>query len=145
MKLSTKSRYGLRAIIDIARAYGSGIPAKRKEISENQGISGSYLENILIVLKNSRIIETTRGMNGGYVLCKPPEEITVLEVLNALEGPLDLVDCVSSSDKCSNTSHCVTRTVWMEMSQLWEKYLGSLTLKDLVDKGEYVNVSNYSI
>ena len=109
MKLSTKSRYGLRAVIEIAKTYGSA-PAKRKSVASNQGISDSYLENILIVLKNNRIIETTRGVNGGYILSRSPKEITILEIVNSLEGPLDLVECVSSNATCSKTETYTSRT-----------------------------------
>jgi Rrf2 family protein len=105
MKLSAKARYRLRAITEIAKSYG-GAPAKRKDIAEKQGLSDSYLENILIVLKNIRLIETTRGSNGGYVLCRPPSQISVLEIVEALEGQLDLVECVFSAKSCEK-SDCV--------------------------------------
>ena len=129
MKLSTKARYGLRAITEIAKSYG-GAPAKRKEIAEKQGLSDSYLENILIVLKNIRIIETTRGSNGGYVLCRAPSEISVLEIVEALEGPLELVECVSSSKNCEKSNRCSARMVGASY-RLWRKSLSAKTLQDL--------------
>lgn len=144
MKLSTKSRYGLRAVIEIAKAYGSA-PAKRKSVASNQGISDSYLENILIVLKNNRIIETTRGVNGGYILSRPPKDITILEVIDTLEGPLDIVDCVTSSSSCSKTDTCAARTIWKELSETWKKNLGSLTLQDLIEREEALFAPMYTI
>lgn len=144
MKLSTKSRYGLRAVIEIAKTYGSG-PAKRKNVAAQQGISDSYLENILIVLKNNRIIETTRGVNGGYVLSRSPKEITVLEVVDSLEGPLNLVDCVSSNSICSKTDTCATRTIWKEIADAWKSILGNITLQDVIEREERLYSPTYSI
>lgn len=144
MKLSTKARYGLRAITEIAKSYG-GAPAKRKEIAEKQGLSDSYLENLLIVLKNIRIIETTRGSNGGYVLCRAPSEISVLEIVEALEGPLDLVECVSSSKSCEKSDRCSARMVWSELSELWRKSLSAKTLQDLLDQENSTQYLDYCI
>lgn len=144
MKLSTKARYGLRAVIEIAKSYG-GVPAKRKEIAEKQDISDSYLENLLIVLKNMRIVETTRGSNGGYVLCRAPSKITVLEIVEALEGPLFLVDCISDQKNCIKSSRCSTRMVWDEMSRLLRQNLAQKTIQDLVDMENAVQSPDYSI
>lgn len=144
MKISTKARYGLRAVTEIAKNYG-GAPAKRKDIAEKQGLSDSYLENILIVLKNIRIIETTRGSNGGYVLCRPPSEITVLEVVEALEGPLDLVECITSGKNCEKSDRCSARVIWGEMADLLRKNLAGKTLQDLVDMENDSKYPDYSI
>lgn len=144
MKLSTKSRYGLRAVLEIAKTYGSS-PAKRKNVAANQDISDSYLENILIVLKNNRIIETTRGVKGGYILSRPPKEITVLDVVNSLEGPLDLVDCVTSKTVCSKTETCAARTIWKELADSWKSILGRITLQDVIDREELLFSPMYTI
>lgn len=133
MKLSTKSRYGLRAVMEIAKVYGAA-PAKRKNIAASQEISDSYLENILIVLKNCRIIETSRGINGGYILCRSPKDISVLEIVTALEGPLDLVDCVGAEKACMKSQTCATRTVWKELADSFQTILGRLTLQDLIER-----------
>ena len=144
MKLSTKSRYGLRAILEIAKNYGAA-PAKRKDIAASQGVSDSYLENILIVLKNNKVIETSRGVNGGYVLCREPGSISVLEIVDALEGPLDLVECVSSPHECTKSGCCAARTVWKELADSWRQTLGKLSLQDLLDRERNISVSSYSI
>lgn len=144
MKLSTKSRYGLRAVLEIAKAYGSG-PAKRKDIAEIQGISNSYLENILIVLKNNRIIETTRGVNGGYILSRQPKEISVLEVVNALEGPIDIVDCVGSTTVCAKSTTCAARSIWKELSDSWKSILGNISLQDAIDREQLLFSPMYTI
>jgi len=145
MKLSTKARYGLRAAVEIAKTFGSSPPAKRKDIAANQDISDSYLENILIVLKNNRIVETTRGANGGYVLCREPKDISVFEVVSALEGPMDLVDCVGNANSCEKTSICATRTVWKELADQWKSTLEKISLKDVLDREKALCSNNYSI
>lgn len=145
MKLSTKARYGLRAAIEIAKTFGDPAPAKRKDIAASQNISDSYLENILIVLKNNRIVETTRGANGGYVLCREPSKITVYEVVTALEGPLDLVDCVGNSSACASTPTCAAHTVWRDLAEQWKQTLQGVTLKDMLDREKALGAHNYSI
>lgn len=145
MKLSTKARYGLRAVVEIAKNYGATTPAKRKDIAVNQNISDSYLENILIILKNNKIVETTRGANGGYVLCREPKDITVYEVVIALEGPLDLVDCVGNTKSCEKSSFCAAHTVWKELSDQWKSTLEKISLKDMLDKEKALGGNNYSI
>lgn len=132
MKLSTKCRYGLRAVIQIAQMHDRG-SCKRKDIAENEGISDSYLENILIILKTNGIIKTIRGAKGGYQLSRHPTEITVLEIVGALEGALDLVDCVSSPGLCDKQSTCTTHLLWKEISETWQTILGGKTLQDLLD------------
>jgi Rrf2 family transcriptional regulator, cysteine metabolism repressor len=145
MKLSTKARYGLRSALEIAKMYDSDTPAKRKDIAAKQNISDSYLENILIILKNSRIIETTRGINGGYILSRPPKDISVLEIINALEGPLDLVECVSSAAACEKSDTCTTRSIWKELADAWKAILEKKTLQDLLDHETASMQPNYII
>ena len=144
MKLSTKCRYGLRAALDIARRYGKA-PAKRKDIAKREGLSSSYLENILLVLRNRKIVETTRGVNGGYVLTRQPSEVTVYEIANALEGPLCIVDCVEKPKGCEKAGECITRLVWCELAAAVRKVLDSITLQDLLDKEKKLGLSDYSI
>ncbi|MFP4164895.1 MAG: RrF2 family transcriptional regulator [Chitinispirillaceae bacterium] len=132
MKLSTKCRYGLRAVLQIAEAGDR--PSKRRDIAAEQNLSDSYLENILIMLKSEGIISTTRGVKGGYVLGRDPSSITLLEIVTALEGPLDLVDCVGDSKVCGKSLDCVARSVWQELSASWNKTLGGITLKDLLER-----------
>ena len=144
MKLPTKCRYGLRAVLEIARTYGSG-PAKRKDIAASQELSDSYLENILIVLKNNHVIDTTRGVNGGYVLSRHPKEITMLDIVCALDGPPEIVECVSKASSCKRSSTCVSRTVWQELSAAWHKILVSTTLQDLLDREITNEAPSYSI
>jgi Rrf2 family protein len=144
MKLSTKCRYGLRAVLNIARRYGKS-SARRKDIAKQEGISSSYLENILLMLRNANMLKTTRGVNGGYMLTRPPSEITVFDVANTLEGPLCVVDCVEKPKGCEKSSECVTRLVWCEVAGAIEKTLTSITLQNLIDKEQKLGLTDYSI
>ncbi|MFC1671046.1 RrF2 family transcriptional regulator [Spirochaetota bacterium] len=144
MKLSTKCRYGARAIIEIARS-SKDKPVKRKTIVDNQQIPDSYLKNILISLKDAGLIKATRGSKGGYVLSRSSSEITFLEVIQALEGSLTLVDCVNEPGVCDRVDSCTTRDVWRKMTEAQEGVLSNITVKELVEKeGKSKNV-NYSI
>ncbi len=130
MKLSTKSRYGTRAIAEIARWYPHRA-VKRKQIAGSQQISDSYLENILISLKANGLIYTLRGAHGGYQLTRPPEEITVLEVVEALEGPLAPVPCVVPTYTCKLDNSCLSKSIWKEMYEGIRSVLSRYTLRDL--------------
>lgn len=147
MKLSTKTRYGLKAIIEIAKSYGRG-PAKRKEIAAIHNISEAYLENILIILKNNGIIEAVRGSSGGYTLACHPSELTVLDVVEALEGKINIVDCVNSEGlekACIKINTCVARGVWKEISDIIRKKLGEITIQSLIEKEKRDYIPMYSI
>lgn len=144
MKLSTKCRYGLRAVLDISRRYGKA-PAKRKDIAKRENLSSSYLENILLVLRNNKIVETTRGVNGGYVLTRQPSAITVYDIAVALEGPLSIVDCVEKPKGCEKAGACITRLVWCDVSAAIRNVLEGITLQSLLDKEKKMGLNDYSI
>ena len=135
MKLSTKSRYGARALVEIARHAGS-LPIKRKDIVENQGIPDSYLENILISLKNADLIQTVRGAKGGYTLSRAASNISLLDVVEALEGAIRLVDCEKAGERCDRWNTCGTREVWQEMEEAQRTVLRRHTIGSLVGKLE---------
>ena len=119
MKLSSKCRYGIRAVIEIARNYRKR-PTKRKEIAASQDLDDSYLENILIDLKNKNIVGAIRGAKGGFVLKKAPEEITMLYVIESLQGDLSPVECLCTPSICDRVENCVTRPVWQKMKDAQE-------------------------
>jgi Rrf2 family cysteine metabolism transcriptional repressor len=144
MKLTTKCRYGLRAVLEIARKYGK-TPARRKEIARKEGLSCSYLENILLVLRNHKIVETTRGVNGGYVLCRPPSAVSAYEVVDALEGPLSIVDCADTPERCDKSDRCVTRVVWCGLAEAMRGVLKKVTLQELLDREKRGVSTDYSI
>ena len=139
MKLSTKSRYGLRALFDIAYNSGS-LPAQIQDISRRQDISPRYLEQIFQSLKKVGILKSKRGPQGGYCLARSPEEITVRDVIVATEGDMVLVDCVNGKRKkkneCVFNGCCVTQTIWEEASAKLNDYFATLTLKTLCERGQ---------
>lgn len=132
MKLSTRGRYGLLAMVDLAVAYGEG-PLPLREIAENRGLSENYLEQLIAVLKKEGLVESVRGAYGGYLLSRSPEEITVEEIISALEGPIAPVDCVAEEDPeyCSKEDECVTRFIWARLRDSMKQVLSSITLDEL--------------
>ena len=132
MKLSTKGRYGLKAMYDLALNYGDE-PVPLKSIAERQGISENYLEQLMANLRKAGLVRSIRGAYGGYLLSREPSKITVGDVLRALEGPIGLVDCVLEQDavKCLKYENCITRTVWEKISDSIVKTIDSITLQDM--------------
>ncbi len=143
MKFSTKSRYGLRALFDMA--YHSGtLPAQIKDISRRQSISPRYLEQIFQDLKRAGLIKSRRGPQGGYFLAKKPEEITVRDIILAAEGELFLVACTKEAkgckDRCEFDNRCVTQKIWKEANSRLNNYFDSVTLRDLCNEGKSLGI-----
>lgn len=135
MKISTRTRYGMRAILEIACAHNSG-PMQIKVIADRQRISNKYLEQLVGIMKSSGLVRSIRGPHGGYVLSKPPEEIKLSEIFRVLEGPTLTVDCVDHEEVCPNCADCITRQLWAEMNNAILSVLDSKTLSDLVKMAE---------
>lgn len=133
MFFSTKARYGLRAMVELAMHYGKGA-LQLREVARRQGVSEKYLEHLFRFLRMAGLVRSVRGTSGGYVLARPPREITVLEVVEALEGVLDPVECVGSSDVCQRWDICVARDVWCGVKDVLCGYLSSITLETLAEK-----------
>jgi Rrf2 family protein len=133
MRLSTKSRYGARALLQLALAYGQG-PVHLKEIAQKQQISIKYLEQLIASLKAAGIVKSVRGAKGGDLLSRPPEEIGLSEIFLVLEGSLAPVECVDDAEVCERADFCATREVWKQIKECLDKVLGPLTLKDLVER-----------
>lgn len=130
MKLTTRCRYGTRAMAEIASNYGIR-PTTKKEIARNQDIPDSYLENILVDLKKDDLIITIRGAKGGYELSKSPEKISVHDIVDSLGGGLEPVDCLKKSDDCNRADICSARNIWKELQEAQESVLKRYTLADL--------------
>jgi Rrf2 family transcriptional regulator, cysteine metabolism repressor len=133
MKLSTRSRYGMRALVDLA-LRNNNQAVRLKEIAESQKISLAYLEHLIIPLISAGIIKTTRGVHGGIELAKSPDKIKLKDILEALEGPLAPVNCLKDSKSCTRSSTCATRDVWQDMKEAMEKVLEASTLQDLAER-----------
>ena len=143
MKLSTRSRYGTRMLLDIALHSTDG-PVRISDIAERQGISVKYLEKLIRPLKLGGYVKSKRGPKGGHQLTRDPESITVGEVVKLLEGEFILTECARDASVCAISSDCLTRTVWMEASQAMYDKLNSITFAELIAEakrsGKGVNV-----
>ena len=132
MRLSTKSRYGTRAVLDIALQEKSVIPLK--DIAERQQLSLSYLEHLITPLIIGSILRSSRGREGGISLAKPPAEIKLSEIIQILEGQTVTVDCVKNSSVCERSGSCVARDLWVEVNEAMDNVLQSTTIADLVER-----------
>jgi Rrf2 family transcriptional regulator, iron-sulfur cluster assembly transcription factor len=133
MKISTKSRYGVRLLLDMASHRHQG-PVHLADVAARQGISVKYLEQIIIPLKKANYIKSLRGPKGGHMLARPPEDITIGEIVALLEEGTSLVDCSDRPESCERAGICLTRDVWLEAAKAMFDKLNSITLADLIKK-----------
>lgn len=133
MLVSTKGRYALRIMLDLAEHY-SGEPVVLMDIAERQDISEKYLESIVSLLSKAGLLSAQRGRGGGYRLSRAPEEYTVGEILRASEGPISPVACLRTEDVgCPKASDCITLPLWQELDRRMNEYLDAITLSDLIE------------
>ena len=133
MKITTRSRNGVRLMLDLAENYGKR-QVLLKDVARNEDISEKYLSLIIIPLRTAGLVQSTRGARGGYSLAKPPSEITMKNIVDVLEGGTSLVDCVENSSSCSRSSTCASRDVWSIVSEQISLTLDSISLEDLLAK-----------
>ena len=137
IRMSTKGRYGARLMVNLAARSQNGDRAViLKNISQEEGISIRYLEQIIIPLKINRLVKSIRGAGGGYILAKPASEISLREILHALEGSCCLVECVEDGDYCQKIPHCATYDVWKGATEMLKDFFENISLQDLVDLTE---------
>lgn len=145
MKISTKGRYALRMLIDLAEHEGDGFIAL-KDIAERQNISKKYLEQIVPILSRSGILRTNRGSQGGYALAKEPEHVTVGEILRLTEGSLSPVVCLDGDPaQCLRSADCPTLPVWQGLNRVINEYLDGITLRSILDSQRERYINDYSI
>jgi Rrf2 family transcriptional regulator, cysteine metabolism repressor len=135
MKVSTRGEYGMRAMVSLARDYGSG-PLPLTSIAQESSVPAAYLEQLMGALRRAGLVTSTRGAHGGYQLSRPPEDIRVGEVYRVLEGPVAPMECVSeveSDDMCPLIDGCATRVVWLKVRDNIVEALDSTTLADLIN------------
>jgi len=144
LKLSTRTRYGLRAAVVLAENFGKG-PLQLKTIAEKQDISVKYLEQLMAVLKSAGLVRSVRGSKGGYVLAKPPKQIKVSECFNCFEGSVITAECVGDINYCSRAADCAAREVWSRVQRAVMSVLESFTLQDLVDITQTAKTLSYQI
>lgn len=134
IRVSTKGRYGTRLMVNLARHYNSGRKAIiLKNVAAEEEISIRYLEQIIIPLKIYKLVKSIRGAGGGYTLARKPSEITICQILEALEGSCGLVDCVDDTDFCDRVPSCAAYEIWSEASHLLKNYFQSVTLQSVLD------------
>ena len=133
MKLSTRARYGTRALLDIA-LYWRGEPVLMKDIARRQRISLPYLQHLISPLVEGGIIKSTRGVGGGIWLAKSPENIKLNEVVRLLEGSIAPAECINKPEVCNQAKSCATRDIWSELNRAIDNVLESRTLQDLVER-----------
>ena len=144
MKLSTKGRYGLRAIIDLA-LHSKEEVVPLSEVATRQDISISYLEQLISKLRKAGIVTSVRGAQGGYKLNKDPEALSVGEILRVLEGNLDPVNCAEltgEGDGCSSSDNCVTKYVWIRISDSINSAVDAIMLSELIEESEKNNTKS---
>lgn len=140
MKISTKGRYGARAMLELAVRFDEGL-MRASEIAENQGISLKYLEALLSSLKCAGLIVSERGKQGGYSLARSPAEISLHDVLSVLEDSMDFVHCTENSTGCERIEQCVTRDVWLEVKEATDSILKRTTLAELLRRRQELETS----
>ncbi len=140
MKLSTRSTYGLRALAVLACKYGQGSILLR-DIVEIQQLPTTYLEQLMVLLRKSGLVSATRGVNGGYRLNRDPHEVTLLEVVHILEGPINLVECAAIVNCDRTPEMCALRQILDGASAVLSDYLGAITLADLCEKQHHIDAA----
>ena len=145
MKISTKGRYALQMLLDLAEHKNERFIAL-KEIAERQNISKQYLEQIILMMNNSNLLRANRGKQGGYMLAKEPSDITVGHILRITEGNLSSIACLeSNNNQCEKADTCKTLFIWKELNKIITDYLDSVTLQDILNKSQNYEFFNYVI
>ena len=130
MKLSTKSRYAARLMVNLAWNYEKG-PVQLNEIARREDISEKYLSQIVITLRGAGLIQSVRGARGGYLLGKKPSEISLADIVEVMEGGLNIVDCIKETPRCGRSDSCITRYVWEKVSKAVRETLEDISLMEL--------------
>ncbi len=144
MKLSTRTRYAVRAMIELAQNETSK-PLQLKIIAERQDISVKYLEQLMAVLRSAGLIRSVRGSKGGYVLSKAANQVRLSDILHCLEGSVTTVECVEDSQSCVRAAECAARQVWVKVQRAIEEVLQSITLQDVVNMTKDAKQLDYQI
>ena len=136
MKISTKGRYGLRILIDLA-THDTQKPRLVRDIAESQQISEKYISRLIIDLRRARLVRSVRGVKGGFFLARSPKEITLLDILETMEGTLSIVDCVMAPEKCTHNADCTARGIWQKLNDGIRELMRTITFEQILE--EYRN------
>jgi len=134
MKISSKGDYGLRALIELAHRYGDGKPTQSGGVAARQAIPESYLEQLLATLRRAGFLRSVRGPQGGHSLARPPEQILVSDVIEALEGPIMAVDCLDETNGCAKDGGCAQSEMWAAVRDAIVGVLSNTTIADLAER-----------
>jgi len=137
MRLSTRSRYGARLMQDLAQHYDKG-PVRIGEIAKRQDMPVKYLEQLIIPLKRSNLIKSVRGPKGGHMLARPPEKISVGQIVRALEGGIELAGCIENPGVCERSGNCPTRAIWEDVTNAMCERLDAITLSKMLEMQKIV-------
>lgn len=132
MKITTKGRYGLRAMVELGRAYEEQEYVSLKSVSQNQNIPENYLERLLAKMRKDNLVSTRRGTQGGYRLIRSPKEITVLEILQAVDESLYLVECTEDTTTCPQYERCPSHRIWAKMAREMQRVARETSLEELL-------------
>ena len=141
MKISTKGRYGLRILMDLA-LHHSEKPRLIRDIAKSQQISEKYISRLVIALRKAGMVRSVRGVNGGFHIAMKPEEITVLDVVEVMEGPVSIVDCVSAPKRCKLSGDCAPREIWCSLNEDIRALMRKTTLADILAAYEKQNAED---
>jgi len=130
MRISTKARYGVRVMLELALNYGNG-PLRVSDMAKRQGLSARYIEQLIATLKGAGLVNAVRGVHGGYSLAKPPARISLLEVFERLEGSLSQLECRNCPGSCSRDKTCVSKEIWTRMRRAVNGVLETVTLEEM--------------
>jgi Rrf2 family protein len=131
MRISTRTRYGIRLMINLAANYKKGF-AYLKDIAKDEEISEKYLSQIVIPLKRDGLLVASRGVHGGYTIASPPSKITAKQIIEILEGDLALIECTRDQSSCTRSANCASMNLWAALSKNISDFLETVTLQDLV-------------
>ncbi len=141
MKISTKGRYGLRILLDLA-IHDDGTPRLIRDIAESQQISEKYISRLIIDLRKASMVRSIRGAKGGFRLAKKPEQLTLLAIVEAMEGRLSIVDCAAKPEKCCKVDTCAAQSIWEKLNEEIRTSMQKVTLQDLIDNYYRLNAEN---
>lgn len=131
MKINTRARYALRMMADICKNE-DGTPVPLKDVAERQGLSKRYLDQLAIALRNASLLKSVQGMRGGFLLARPGNEIRIIDIIEAVDGPVDILGCISDEHFCQRSEYCPSRTIWETINDNIVETLSHHTLEDLV-------------
>jgi len=149
MRISTKGRYGLRILLDLALHPQTDRPRLLRDIAESQGISEKYLSRLIIDLREAYLVRSVRGAHGGYRLARDPSQITLLDIIEVMEGPIGIVECVGNPEQCGRRENCAVCEIWQSVNSSMRDTLAQVSLQNIIERQKELDLNgqcwNYCI